>query len=332
MILIFTDRNDYSTVKVMEFLFYLDEPVIRVNREDTVNAQFHIDVSHQNHFEIEFLINEQCVSLSQVKSIWFRRGGFYFKEVSSNKIKKSREIIKKQINQYLTEEQTTLNEFIYDYLLSDGSRKILGNPMVMNTRKLTVLRKASNLGLTIPKTLVTTKRSDVFEFLNDNKKIITKGIQDNFTPHTTENIYTCWTEVVDKGIAKKLQPQFFPSLFQEKIEKLFEIRVFYLDGQFYSIAIFSQESAKTEVDFRNYNFGVPNRKAAIELPGSLKMKLRKLLEDLRLNTASIDLIYTKSHEFVFLEINPVGQYDMVGKYMNFQLDKKIALWLAQKGI
>src|SRR4030095_6241071 len=146
MILIFTDRNDYSTVKVMEYLFYLNEPVMRVNREDTVNAQFHIDVSHQNHFEIEFVINGKSVSMSQVKSIWFRRGGFYFKEVSSDKIKKSRTAIKKQVNQYLSDEQATLNDFIYEYLLSNGNRKILGNPMVMNTRKLSVLRKASNLG------------------------------------------------------------------------------------------------------------------------------------------------------------------------------------------
>ena len=80
MILIFTDRNDYSTVKVMEFLFYLDEPVIRVNREDTVNAQFHIDVSHQNHFEIEFLINEQCVSLSQSKVSGFEEEDFILKK------------------------------------------------------------------------------------------------------------------------------------------------------------------------------------------------------------------------------------------------------------
>jgi hypothetical protein len=42
------------------------------------------------------------------------------------------------------------------------------------------------------------------------------------------------------------------------------------------------------------------------------------------------MVYTTDNRYVFLEINPVGQYDMVGKPMNFNLDKKIALWLARK--
>lgn len=332
MILIFSDQNDYSTVKVMEYLFYMNEQVFRINREDTVDAQFHIDVSNQNCFEIEFVINGKPVSMSQVKSIWFRRGGFYFREIGSDRIKKYKKLMKRQINSYLSEEQITLNNFIYEHLLSNGNWKVLGNPMVMNTRKLSVLRMASRLGLNIPRTLITTKRSDLINFINENEEVITKGIQDNFTPFTVGTPYTCWTEVIDMETAETFQPEFFPSLFQEKIEKLFEIRIFYLDGQFYSIAIFSQESAKTQVDFRNYDFEMPNRKAAIDLPESLKKQLSALLQELQLNTASLDLIYTKSQEFVFLEINPVGQYDMVGKYMNFQLDKKIALWLARKKV
>jgi len=58
--------------------------------------------------------------------------------------------------------------------------------------------------------------------------------------------------------------------------------------------------------------------------------LKKLLLELNLDTGSIDLIYTKSDEFVFLEINPVGQYDMVSAPCNYYLDKKIASLLLKE--
>lgn len=39
------------------------------------------------------------------------------------------------------------------------------------------------------------------------------------------------------------------------------------------------------------------------------------------------MIVTPDDEYVFLEVNPVGQYDYVGKRCNYQLDKEIALTL-----
>nr|BFF38227.1 hypothetical protein BACY1_00320 [Tenacibaculum mesophilum] len=121
--------------------------------------------------------------------------------------------------------------------------------------------------------------------------------------------------------------EFFPSLVMEKIEKDLEIRTFYLDGNFYSMAIFSQSSKQTMVDFRKHNDKKPNKTEPYKLPKTIEEKLEKLFNKLGLNCGSVDLIVDTKGDFVFLEINPVGQYGMVSIPCNYNLDKIIAKYL-----
>lgn len=126
----------------------------------------------------------------------------------------------------------------------------------------------------------------------------------------------------------------YPCMIQENIDKLFEIRTTYIRGSFYSIAIFSQASEETSVDFRKYNVNQKTRDGVYVLPDSIKIKLKALVQKCGLSFCSIDLIYTPNGQFVFLEINPIGQFGMVSNYHNQQVEKQIAMYLAKsdKGI
>ncbi len=326
MVVIFSDKDDYSTNKVIEYLKYWKEKFIRINKEDGPNTDFNIVFSNRC-LSLEIWSGSIQIDIDDIKSIWFRRGGFYLKEVEKTDILNDSEVLMPQLQRYLLSEQSTLNTLIYEILISKRIR-ILGNPFLLNTKKLSVLRRASLCGLDIPETIVTTRRINLEGFIK-KKDTITKAIQDNFTPKTNRFGYGLLTEFISSDIVPELPEVFFPSLFQELINKEFDVRIFYLDGEFWSIAIFSQEMENTAVDFRNYDYENPNRMSKIILPSEIRRKLKKLLNDLNLNTASIDMIYTIEKRFVFLEINPVGQYDMVGKLMNFQLDRKIARWLVR---
>jgi glutathione synthase/RimK-type ligase-like ATP-grasp enzyme len=122
----------------------------------------------------------------------------------------------------------------------------------------------------------------------------------------------------------------FPSLIQEYIEKEYEVRVFYLDGVCYSMAIFSQNDTQTSVDFRQYNRKKPNRNVPYHLPVSLQEKVEKIMTSLRLNTGSLDFIRSVNGEYFFLEINPAGQYGMMSQRCNYNLEKKVAEWLCKE--
>jgi ATP-GRASP peptide maturase of grasp-with-spasm system len=326
LIVLFSDKYDYSTLKVTEYLRYWGENVVRINPEDTPGGDFLVAIANGKRKNIQISINGTMLSPERVKSIWFRRGGIFCKGVNRDEIRKDIDMVHTQLNQYLSAEQHTLNTFLYDAFF-EAKTRMLGNPFLFNASKLLVLRKASLHGLDIPHTLVSTQAASVSELLDRQGLLVTKAIQDNFTPVLQQEGYGLLTQTIDKHLLSQLPATFFPSLFQERLDKRFDLRVFYLDGVFYSMAIHSQENEKTATDFRNYDKQNPNRRNIFDLPRKICARLKALLVDLRLNTASIDMVYTMDDRYVFLEINPVGQYDMVDKSLNFQLDKKIALWL-----
>ena len=90
------------------------------------------------------------------------------------------------------------------------------------------------------------------------------------------------------------------------------------------MAIFSQEDKQTVIDFRNYNDQIPNRYVPYKLPHNIEDKIDKFMHKMNLDTGSIDMIVTPDLKYIFLEVNPVGQYDMVSVPCNYYLHKKIA--------
>lgn len=108
------------------------------------------------------------------------------------------------------------------------------------------------------------------------------------------------------------------------VEKKYEIRSFFIDNKFYSMAIFSQTDEQTKIDFRKYS---NNRNEPYKLPFDIENKLKSLFKKLDLNTGSIDLIVDKNDNYIFLEINPVGQYGMTSFPCNYNLEETIANYL-----
>ncbi|WP_238586871.1 hypothetical protein [Chryseobacterium sp. Leaf405] len=124
-------------------------------------------------------------------------------------------------------------------------------------------------------------------------------------------------------VEKKENEDFFITFFQEKIEKDFEIRSFYLKGEIWSMAIFSQNDDNTKVDSRKYNGKIINRNVRYNLPKDLEEKIILLMNKLDLSSGSLDFIKS-GNKFYFLEVNPVGQFGNVSFYCNYDLAYKLA--------
>lgn len=95
------------------------------------------------------------------------------------------------------------------------------------------------------------------------------------------------------------------------------------------MAIFSQNDSQTKIDFRNYNHSTPNRNVPYKLPEELEHKLTNLSKKIGINCGSIDMIVTKNDDYIFLEINPIGQFGMVSNPCNYYLHEKIALFFKE---
>lgn len=323
MVLIFTIDNDPSVNYVSNWLDYYKIPWRRINSKvKFLSDKTTISISNQKKNQV-IPINDKKNDFSQFKSVWYRRTPEYeyfdFK-LNCNPILKS------------TIEKNILNEAnsLYSYHLSTLHDKYsLGNPAMFSLNKINQLEVAQECGLNIPDTIITNNRDDVKKFYKEHNKIIIKPLQ-NITFHQVKNKYFIpYTKLLNKTAIDKLPISFKPCLLQKYIEKKFEIRSFYLSGKFYSMAIFSQGNKQTSVDFRVYDEKLPNRVVPYKLPKKIEIKLHSFMKKYKLNTGSFDLIHSNTNEFVFLEVNPVGQFGMVSYPCNYFLERKIVQNLIQ---
>ncbi|MCR1025763.1 grasp-with-spasm system ATP-grasp peptide maturase [Cellulophaga baltica] len=312
MILIVSEVLDASTNHTIDWITPTFKHV-RVNRKGLRIISINYDLQ-----EILFDINGEILNSKEIDSFWYRRGDFTIE----NKCLLSELKLKNHILYHLDEELNDIKLFFIDKILQQ--KKSIGS-FFAEEKKLSQLFFAKQIGLKIPSTLITTKKDDLIDFyMSCEKKIVTKGIN-NSPSITYDNIsIEGYTEKVTSDLIDKLPDEFFPSFFQENIKKQYELRIFFLKGKFYAMAIFSQSDEQTKTDMRKYNDTHPNRTIPYKLPTDIENKLSSFMDKMSLDTGSIDIIVDNENEFYFLEVNPNGQFGMVSTPCNYYIEKDIA--------
>ncbi|MCW3071897.1 MAG: hypothetical protein JWO44_1787 [Bacteroidetes bacterium] len=259
--------------------------------------------------------------LSDYSGVWIWHGHLKFANCDSKRLNDQEDPLLDMIEQSMLRHHETLIDYVAEFPFA-LNLNIIGNYKQQNVNKLIVLLKARNLGIAIPGTYILADKTRIGDLLL-KEELITKPYHEINSIEYNKTRYTNYTSTVTAETLSVADHEIFPTLVQKKIQKLFEVRSFFLNGKFYSMAIFSQASDKTLSDFRNYDQESPNRTIPFQLPSELEEKLKQLFKELGLNSGSLDLIYTVDDEYVFLEINPVGQFSMVSYPCNYYLEKLI---------
>lgn len=74
----------------------------------------------------------------------------------------------------------------------------------------------------------------------------------------------------------------------------------------------------------------PLKHSTIQLPSDISSKCLKLCRMLNLNFAAIDFILDNNDDFVFLEVNPNGQWAWIEKQVNHPISDSISNLLIEK--
>ncbi len=315
MILILSEQEDGSTNHVIDWMLYKDIAYQRVNREDKLLLEKFAINNDSVCIEIRIPENNasKVISYKSLNGFWYRRGYMNIAYFTSD-LKEEKSVL----HNYLYLEWKALVDTIH-YLLIKLPH--IGNPFHNQTNKLHNLFLAKKLGLKVPNTLVTSTLEELRVFYQKKENIITKAIDRASFPYgKKEKLRGLTSTLSDSDLSAK--SFFFPSKFQEKIDKAYELRIFYINKQFYVSAIFSQLDNQTETDFRNYNNDKPNRTPPYKLPIYIEQKLCAFMQKLNMKSGSIDMIVTKQKEYFFLEVNPVGQFRQVSRPCNFFLEEK----------
>lgn len=306
-----------STEDIFQWLEFFKENVRRINGEDLID-EFQSNINSQ-----EFHINQEKINVNEVKVIFYRRYASFsdvlkiFQKDSYGDAKFSN-----KVERHLANEHSK----IYDFWLSHftDSVKVSSFLQEKELNKLVVLKIAEKVGLKIPDTFIINRKERLEEFLKIHDEYVTKPVSECQFFIDGQVHYKMLTEIVSKKNLAEIPEKFFPSCIQEKIVKKYEIRTFFINDTCYSMAIFSQQNENTSVDFRNYDLEKPNRTVPYCLPYEIEVKIVNLMKEVGLTTGSIDLIKSITEEYVFLEINPNGQFGMTSYPCNYYLEKIIA--------
>jgi ATP-GRASP peptide maturase of grasp-with-spasm system len=321
MILIQSLEYEPSTDLVIAWLQNKRIPYLRIN--GAVEAE---TISFINGHVVLKLNNTTIIDFKQLSGYWFRRGKFSIKRPA---LESGVDNFDTYYNQYLKDEIDSVEDYFHDYL-NTLPNAIGSYKTAYKVNKHLNLRIAESCGLPVPDTLITCNKTDLLAFMEKHQKIITKPLNEAFQYQTKEQWFPTFTIEVQQEAIKFLPEQFQPTLFQEKLAKKLDIRVFFIREELYATAIFSQNSSISATDFRA---GLKHkcRYVPYTLPEALVNQLLQVMKIMKLNSGSIDMVYTTENKYYFLEVNPVGQFGYISHICNYHLEQKIATQLAHNG-
>ena len=193
------------------------------------------------------------------------------------------------------------------------------------------LQLAASLGIEIPKTIFTNDAEAVKQFYHTVKAPLITKMQHSFAVYEDglENVVFT-NEITEKDLDNLEGLDICPMTFQEKIEKKVELRITIVGSKVFAAAVDSSSSQLTETDWRRDGLGLVDQRKTYELPYDQKEKLLALMDKLGLNYGAADVIVTPDDRYVFLEVNPSGEFFWLDRLFDGQISEALADVLLNK--
>ncbi|MCF0061797.1 hypothetical protein MUK70_21390 [Dyadobacter chenwenxiniae] len=285
MILVVTHKSDFTADFLIQKLNERDIPYYRLNCED-IGTRTDVSLSSKSGFAP--VIDGQ----DKFSGVWFRRTKL-----------PDLEGIDPYVEAYYLSEFQWFQRNLWNTI---DARWISEPDYVYRAEnKFLQLKTAQQIGFAIPPTLISTDIQEISKFYEDCEgQLIIKPIYNNRFEHKngSQLIYT--TKISNLELEKLLESIPLPSIYQRYVEKKCEIRVTVINDAVFAASVNSQQSEMTKVDWRRERLPF----TSYSLPQMLQDKCVEIVRALNLSFGAIDLIETPEGDYVFLEINPNGQW------------------------
>ncbi len=296
MILIVTNRQDQTADFLILELKKRNAEFIRFNTEDFPQR---ITVTWElNELGVDgyFSFRNRRVRFREISSVWYRRPVTPVPSSSTEE----------EINNFVIVESLSTLEGLWKTL--DCFWVSYPDNIRIAENKLFQLKQALLVGFQIPQTIVTNDPAASIAFYDKHlRDIVYKPLRKSRL-NNGENQTIIFTNPIDKEAANQLnRVKFAPSLFQKYIHKWIELRVTVIGEKVFAISLDSQKNPKAIHDWRKaINDGIEQKPYL--LPHEISNKCKNLVKNLGLEFGALDLIITPEEQYVFLEINPNGQW------------------------
>lgn len=197
---------------------------------------------------------------------------------------------------------------------------------ISNIRKImpkpAQLRKAIKNGLKIPKGIVSNSSSDICAHLRTPDKLIYKTLSSFKT--FQKIIFTSSTNQ-DEICSQQDAVFLAPGIYQEELDKKYELRVTVVEQDVFTVKIDSQSLPETKIDWRKNQ--TKSIMSPFDLSTNTKKKLLAFHRDTNLKYCAYDFIVDKNGEEIFLEANPGGQWLFLCDEIANEITRRVALSL-----
>lgn len=307
MILCITHSRDFYNIDLFfEYLTTKNIPYFRLN-SDKLNHDQKISIS-PNSFELtdEF---GNTIKSEDIKAVWHRKSWQIDTPEDLDEAYK-----KIFLKEYSTLRYNLLTALEHVPWINpfENENKIDGNKMLQ-------LKIAEKNGLSVPKTLFSNDGEAVTSFFHNHcsGKMVAKLHGVISKSMSGENFLS--TNIIDQDSLEDIADiEYCPMIFQPYIEKEYELRIVYLDGEFFTGKINNSENADWRIARGNYFW------SEYQLPENIKTGLTMMMKEMGLYLGAIDMICGKDGKYYFLEVNPQGEWGMLQKDLNFPIAQRIA--------
>lgn len=317
-VLIITNTTDFTVDYVVRSLDNIQASYYRLNTDEIgIHVFLSFDFTEDRYILYDKL-RDITFDILSFKSVYFRRPNL--PSINDNDLSSDEK-------QFIgIEERQTL----------EGLYKILRNAYWISN--VDSIRRAENkiyqqliakeIGFQIASGIVTNHPEEFMRFCEANKDCIIKPIYSGQIgwPEMKKVVYTNKLD----NIPTPAQIEVCPNYVQQRLKKKFDIRVTVVDETIFAVRIHSQSNPETYTDWRVGENILKHE--VIELPVTIKKQCVALLKKLNLKFGAIDFVETEGNEFVFLEINPNGQWAWIQTQTGMPISDAIAKLLTDEHI
>ncbi len=309
MILVFSNEQDVHARRVTAELDALSAPYTLYDTASFPTAS-RLILDYDPDAERILSAGDRLIDLTQVATAWWRRPQPFclHSELTTTDV---RNFAYGEIGEAFEGMYQLLDAFwVNDPLLDQRAG-----------RKAYQLTVAQKLGLRTPRTLITNDpaRARAFAETLGCKRTVYK-------PFKGAEVAWRETRILKRRELSLLEKvKYAPVIFQEYIEAVADLRITAVGGQLFAAAIDLRKSSYPQ-DFR-MDLGNCTI-AATELPSEIEHQLLALMRELGLSYGAIDMRLTPDGEYLFLEINPAGQWLFIEQVTGQPITRAMAELLA----
>jgi glutathione synthase/RimK-type ligase-like ATP-grasp enzyme len=310
IVLIITNEHDPHADAVVLELHKRNIPVFRFHPDDFPHASSISIEIRDGSIEGEITTSSRKVAFKDICAAWYRRPqSMFIGSVSPTAT---------QLDDYVKVQTAVTMRTLYQTLQTLW----VCHPHKLQHADIKALQlaEASKAGLKTPHTLISNQPTRAAAFVDclGEAECAIKPL--NTTGLSNEQGYRLpLTTTLPKGYPLD-SVALAPNIFQPYVPKEAELRCVVIGEKIFSARINSQANENTRKDWR----GGECQHEPFSLPEQVEASIHRLMESFGINFASLDMILTPEGEFVFLELNPNGQWLWLEHELGFPLVASMA--------